>query len=81
MRVAQEKGLSTQELMPLNFGAREDSWESLGQQRDQASHLKETSTECSLEGQRLKLKLQYFGHVHPWWIHANVWQNQYSIVK
>ena len=20
-------------------------------------------------------------HVHPWWIHANVWQNQYSIVK
>ena len=20
-------------------------------------------------------------HVHPWWIHADVWQNQYSIVK
>ena len=20
-------------------------------------------------------------HVHPWWIHINVWQNQYSIVK
>ena len=20
-------------------------------------------------------------HVHPWLIHANVWQNQYSIVK
>ena len=20
-------------------------------------------------------------HVHPWWIHVNVWQNQYSIVK
>ena len=20
-------------------------------------------------------------HVHPWWIHANVWQNQYNIVK
>ena len=19
--------------------------------------------------------------VHPWWIHVNVWQNQYSIVK
>ena len=20
-------------------------------------------------------------HVHPWWTHVNVWQNQYSIVK
>ena len=20
-------------------------------------------------------------HIHPWWIHVNVWQNQYSIVK
>ena len=20
-------------------------------------------------------------HVHPWWIHVNVWQNQCSIVK
>ena len=20
-------------------------------------------------------------HVHPWWIHVNVWQNQYSILK
>ena len=20
-------------------------------------------------------------HVHPWWIHVNVWQNHYSIVK
>ena len=20
-------------------------------------------------------------HVHPWWIHVNVWQNQYSSVK
>ena len=20
-------------------------------------------------------------HVHPWWIHVGVWQNQYSIVK
>ena len=19
--------------------------------------------------------------VHPWWIHVNVWQNQYNIVK
>ena len=20
-------------------------------------------------------------HVHPWWSHVNVWQNQYSILK
>ena len=20
-------------------------------------------------------------HVHPWWIHVNVWKNQYSMVK
>ena len=20
-------------------------------------------------------------HVHPWWIHLNVWQNQYNIIK
>ena len=20
-------------------------------------------------------------HVHPWWIHVNVWQNHYNIVK
>ena len=20
-------------------------------------------------------------HVHPWWVHVNVWQNPYNIVK
>ena len=25
--------------------------------------------------------LQDGEHVHPWWIHVNVWQNQYNIVK
>ena len=20
-------------------------------------------------------------HIHPWWIHVNVWQSQYNIVK
>ena len=20
-------------------------------------------------------------HIHPWWIHVNVWQNQYNILK
>ena len=31
--------------------------------RSNQSILKETSPECSLEGQMLKLKLQYFGHL------------------
>ena len=35
---------------------------SLGWQEDE-SILKEISTECSLEGLMLKLKLQYFGHL------------------
>ena len=44
----------------LWFG--EHSWESLGLQRYNQSILKETSSQCSLEGLMLKLKLQYFGH-------------------
>ena len=32
-----KKRLSTEELMLLNYGAGEDSWESLGQQVDQTS--------------------------------------------
>ena len=33
--------------------------------RSNQSILKEISTECSLEGLMLKLKLQYFGHQMP----------------
>ena len=48
--------------MLLNYGAGEDSSESLGKQRDQSqSTLKEINPEYSLEG--LMLKLQYFGHL------------------
>ena len=50
--------------MLLYCGVGEDSWESLGLQRDQnQSVLKEINTEYSLEGLMLKLKLQYFGHL------------------
>ena len=49
--------LSTKELMLLNCGVGEDSWESLGLQGDP------TSPGCSLKGLTLKLKLQYFGHL------------------
>ena len=48
--------------MLLNCGVKEDSWESLGLQRDQTI-LKEINPEYSLEGLMLKLKLQYFGHL------------------
>ena len=56
--------LSTEELMLLNCGVGEDSWESLGlQKRSNQSILKEISPEYSLEELKLKLKLQYFGHL------------------
>ena len=51
-----------EELMLLNCGVGEDSWESLGlSRRSNQSILKEISPGCSLEGLMLKLKLQYFG--------------------
>ena len=46
----------------LKCGVGEDSWESFGPRSNQ-SILKEISPEYSLEGQILKLKLQYFGHL------------------
>ena len=56
--------LSTEEQMPSNCGAGEDSSESLGKQRDRSqSTLKEINPEYSLEGLMLKLKLQYFSHL------------------
>ena len=59
-----QRRLSTEELMPLNYGAGEDSWESLGQERRSSqSILKEISPKYSLEWLMLKLKLQYFDHL------------------
>ena len=58
VRVGLWRKLSTEELMHLNCGVEEDSWESLGQ-----SILKEISPEYSLEGLMLKLKPQHFGHL------------------
>ena len=54
--------LSTEELMPSNCGAGEDSWIT---RRSNQSILKEISLEYSLEGLMLKLKIQYFGHLMP----------------
>ena len=64
VRVGLWRKLSAEELMLLNYGVGEDSWESLGLQGDPTSpFLKEISPGCSLEGMMLKLKLQYFGHL------------------
>ena len=51
-----------EELMFLNCGVGEDSWESLQLQGNE-SILKEFNPEYSLEGLMLKLKLKYFGHL------------------
>ena len=49
--------------MPLNCGAGEDSWESLGQHGDLISIINEISPEYSFEGLMLKLELHFFGHL------------------
>ena len=55
--------LSVKESMLLNCGAGEDLRVPWTARRSNQSILKEISPECSLDGLRLKLKLQYFGHV------------------
>ena len=62
VRVGLWRKLSTEELMLLNCGVGERSWESLCKEIQQ-SILKEISPGCSLEGLMLMLKLQYFGHL------------------
>ena len=61
VRVGLWRKLSAKELMLLNCGVREDSWESLGLSNQ--SILKEISPGCSLEGLMLRLKHQYLGHL------------------
>ena len=70
VRVELWRKLSAKELMLLNCGVGEDSWESLGLQGDPTPGvhsdsliLKEISPGCSLKGIVLKLKLQYSGHL------------------
>ena len=61
VRVGLWRKLSTKELMLLNCGVGEDSWESLDCKEIQPVHSK--GDQYSLEGLTLKLKLQYFGHL------------------
>ena len=62
VRVGLWRKLSTEELMLLDCGFGEDSWEPWTARRSNQSILK-ISPGCSLEGLMLKLKLQYFGHL------------------
>ena len=64
VRVGLWRRLSAEELMVLNCGVREDSWESLGLQGDPTSPFwRRSALGFLLEGMMLKLKLQYFGHL------------------
>ena len=60
VRVGLWRRLSTEELMLLNCGVREDSWTA---RKSNQSILKEINPGISLEGMMLKLKLQYFDHL------------------
>ena len=62
VRVGLWRKLRAKELMLLNCGVGEDSWESFGLQGD-PTHLMEIIIVVSLEGMMLKLKLLYFGHL------------------
>ena len=63
VRVGPYRRVSTEELMLLNCGAREDLRVPWTSRRSNQSVLKEINPEYSLEGLMLKLKLQYFGHL------------------
>ena len=63
VRVGQWRQLNTEELMLLNCGVGEDSWESLGLQGDPTSPFWRRSALGVHWKDMLKLKLQYFGHL------------------
>ena len=64
VRVGLWRRLSTEELMFLDCGVGEDSWEfPWTARRSKQSILKEISSEYSLEGLLLRLKLKYFGYL------------------
>ena len=63
MRVAPWKRRSAKELMLSNCDAREDSERLLDCKEFKPVNPKEINPEYSLEGQMVKLKLQYFGHL------------------
>ena len=63
VRVGLWRRPSTEELMLLNCGVGEDSWEFLDCKEIEPVHSKGDSPGIFLEGMMLKLKLQYFVHL------------------
>ena len=63
VRLGLQRKLSTEELMLLNCGVGEDLRVPWTARKSNYSILKEISPEYPLEGLRLKLKLQHFGHL------------------
>ena len=57
------KKAEPEELMLLNCGVGEGSWESLGLQRDQTSHPKGNQRWIFIGMTDVEVKLQYFGHL------------------
>ena len=69
VRVGLWRRLSAEELMPLNCGVGEDSWESLRLQGGPTNPFwRRSALGFLLEGMILKLKLQYFGHLMRSWL-------------
>ena len=64
VRVGLWRGLSAEELMLLNCGVGEDSWESLGQEGDPTSHPKGNESWIFIgRTDAEELKFQCFGHL------------------
>ena len=63
VRVGLWRKLSAKELMLLNCGVGEDSWESLELQGDPTRHSEGDQLWDFFEGMMLELKLQYFDHL------------------
>ena len=63
VRVGLWRKLSAKELMLLNCGVGEDSWQSLDCKEIQLVHRKGDQSWIILEGLMLKLKFQYFDHL------------------
>ena len=63
VRVGLERKLSTKELMLLNCGVEEDSWESLGLQGDPTVHPKGDQSWVFIGRTDVEVETQYFGHL------------------
>ena len=49
-------------------------------QRDLATEQQNWMTQRDEMGREVGGDSGWGTHAHPWWIHVNVWQNQYNIV-